>query len=118
MRIFVFFLGNERSASHVSRRRDLARLRTRFRALTLAVELNGHFHCVSPRRVSARLPSNFHLLGQMKVTKANALNTSHLAVSLRLQSSADDEPGGLIELGAACSSLAFSDALQVLSARW
>ena len=28
----------------------------------------------------------------MKVTKANALNTSHLAVALRLQSSADDEP--------------------------
>ena len=28
-----------------------------------------------PRRVSARLPSNFHLLRQMKVTKAKALNT-------------------------------------------
>ena len=82
---------------------------------------------MSPRRDSARLPSNFgvpitslrevsgpplreHLLGQMKVTKAKALNTSHLAVALRLQSSADDEPGVSTRLIAACSSLAFLDA--------
>jgi hypothetical protein len=31
--------------------------------------------CAEPRRVSARLPSNFHLLRQIKVTKAKALNT-------------------------------------------
>ena len=29
--------------------------------------------CAAARRVSARLPSNFHLLAQMKVTKAKGL---------------------------------------------
>jgi hypothetical protein len=29
----------------------------------------------APRRVRARLPGNFHLLAQMKVTKAKGLNT-------------------------------------------
>ena len=32
-------------------------------------------YCASPRRVSARHPSNFHLRAQMKVTKAKGLNT-------------------------------------------
>ena len=32
---------------------------------------------------SARRPSNFHLLAQMKVTKANGLNTSDLTSTLR-----------------------------------
>ena len=40
--------------------------------------------CGRPRRVSARLPSNFLLLAQKKVTKEECLNTSHLACSLRL----------------------------------
>jgi hypothetical protein len=33
----------------------------------------GVLHCVAARRVSARLPSGFHLLAQMKVTKAKGL---------------------------------------------
>ena len=40
---------------------------------------------LAARRVSARLPSNFHLRAQLKVTKAKGLNTSHLTGSLRLQ---------------------------------
>jgi hypothetical protein len=40
--------------------------------------------CVAARRVSARLPSNFLLLAQKKVTKEECPNTSHLACSLRL----------------------------------
>ena len=44
-------------------------------ASCLVCEWRGRFHRVSPRRVSARHPSNFHLRAQMKVTKAKGLNT-------------------------------------------
>jgi hypothetical protein len=42
------------------------------------------FALLAAGRVSARLPSNFLLLAQKKVTKEECLNTSHLSSSLRL----------------------------------
>ena len=41
----------------------------------LLFALARSFALMSPRRVSARHPSNFHLRAQMKVTKAKGLNT-------------------------------------------
>ena len=43
--------------------------------------------CDAARRVSARLPSHFLLLPQKKVTKEEGPNTSHLSVTLRLDTS-------------------------------
>ena len=52
--------------------------------------------CAAARRVPARRPGNFHLSGQMKVTKAKALNTSDLACRIRAgtRRAAAHEAGG------------------------
>src|SRR5882724_9032275 len=48
--------------------------------------------CDAPRRDSPRQASNFLLSGQKKVTKEEALNTSHLGVTLRLQRTFSSSP--------------------------
>ena len=52
--------------------------------LAIAFAPSAGLALLAARRVSARLPSNFLLLAQKKVTKEECLNTSHLACSLRL----------------------------------
>jgi hypothetical protein len=41
----------------------------------------------APRRVPARRPGNFHLLAQMKVTKANGLNSISIWPDIEVEQS-------------------------------